>query len=722
MKTLIALFSITFFISTGVKSQGYEVLEYFPEVLDGTVHVVKTDTIENRVYIGGDFSALLYSNNPDDTISVQNFAVLNLSTGELIDLPIAPPDSTVFDILPDGDNLYIAGRFRNIGGQPREALARLDREGLTLQDWASGLELPNPNFRTIRDISRRGNRLYYAGQIAYVGDRFSGFGCVNTNTGNLVNWPAPNTYSNLNGSFRVIYPVDTTVFIGGNFSLQGPNGEGGNSTIFYDIMEIGRIGGISTDFNPSLTPSADDDIIFSVTDILRYEGTTTSLQGDLIISGNLYVEGGEMVGRIDMTTKELEPFGAQVYTTPNGTTAIGETRSTGQDLFLKDNTLFIASASYLAEFEITGGGSQSGSVTNVFSSDNWYYLSPELPPFGNPIWVPEYTARSVDFNDDILFAGGDFEDIGGETRRRFAAIQTNPTPCDVMAGVVSTESATQNICLNNDNPNLIQAVVTGNTGNSAYVLHDEELNIVAAKFNGLFNMDNFAPGSYYITHVGFTLIDNANITNLNDLEGCFQLSNSIEVTSFSAMPGVISTTDPLSYCADALPASISFQRTGSVGPNQGFVMLNSSNQIVQVNEDGVFDLPGLEADLYKVASVSTEETTVISEVTPSNLPDCFKYSNIITFNILECPDASFSSTPNPAIEMSNVSFTTTESENVQLELFDLTGKRIGLIYAGAAQAQTPMNFQFDTSALPQGVYIYKLTTESEVKTAKFLKN
>jgi hypothetical protein len=59
---------------------------------------------------------------------------------------------------------------------------------------------------------------------------------------------------------------------------------------------------------------------------------------------------------------------------------------------------------------------------------------------------------------------------------------------------------------------------------------------------------------------------------------------------------------------------------------------------------------------------------------------------------------------------------------VQLELFDLKGKRIGLIYAGAAQAQTPMNFQFDTSALPQGVYIYKLTTESEVKTTKFLKN
>jgi hypothetical protein len=76
--------------------------------------------------------------------------------------------------------------------------------------------------------------------------------------------------------------------------------------------------------------------------------------------------------------------------------------------------------------------------------------------------------------------------------------------------------------------------------------------------------------------------------------------------------------------------------------------------------------------------------------------------------------------PNPTAGPSNVSFTTAKEEYATLEVFDMTGKMVEALFAGAVQPNTDYRFEFDGSALPDGVYIYRLTTETESINEKFI--
>ena len=67
-----------------------------------------------------------------------------------------------------------------------------------------------------------------------------------------------------------------------------------------------------------------------------------------------------------------------------------------------------------------------------------------------------------------------------------------------------------------------------------------------------------------------------------------------------------------------------------------------------------------------------------------------------------------------------VSFEVPNSGHTVLEIYDLNGRRIDLLYNTIALAGTPYRINFDGSALPNGIYIYRLTTESEIKIEKFM--
>lgn len=82
--------------------------------------------------------------------------------------------------------------------------------------------------------------------------------------------------------------------------------------------------------------------------------------------------------------------------------------------------------------------------------------------------------------------------------------------------------------------------------------------------------------------------------------------------------------------------------------------------------------------------------------------------------------SGISSSPNPTQGVSFVSFEVMEEANVTLEVFDLSGRVIDVIFSGMAQPNTDYRFEFDGSDLPNGIYIYRLTTENEVVNEKFM--
>ncbi|MEM9050832.1 MAG: T9SS type A sorting domain-containing protein [Bacteroidota bacterium] len=82
--------------------------------------------------------------------------------------------------------------------------------------------------------------------------------------------------------------------------------------------------------------------------------------------------------------------------------------------------------------------------------------------------------------------------------------------------------------------------------------------------------------------------------------------------------------------------------------------------------------------------------------------------------------SSITSLPNPTTGQSFVTFNVVQPEMTTLEVFDISGKMVEAIYSGIAQPNADSRFEFNGSDLPNGIYIYRLTTESEVKTEKFM--
>ncbi|MCZ4410731.1 T9SS type A sorting domain-containing protein [Cryomorphaceae bacterium 1068] len=81
---------------------------------------------------------------------------------------------------------------------------------------------------------------------------------------------------------------------------------------------------------------------------------------------------------------------------------------------------------------------------------------------------------------------------------------------------------------------------------------------------------------------------------------------------------------------------------------------------------------------------------------------------------------SISSSPNPTNGQSFVNFSVSQSEMTTLEVYDMTGKMVEALFSGIAQPGSDYRFEFNGTGLPNGIYIYRLTTESEVKTEKFM--
>lgn len=82
--------------------------------------------------------------------------------------------------------------------------------------------------------------------------------------------------------------------------------------------------------------------------------------------------------------------------------------------------------------------------------------------------------------------------------------------------------------------------------------------------------------------------------------------------------------------------------------------------------------------------------------------------------------AAIASMPNPTTGQSNVTFSIAEEGYTTLEVFDMSGRLVDAVFAGNAQPNNEYRFEFDGSSLPNGVYIYRLTTASEVVNDKFM--
>jgi len=79
-----------------------------------------------------------------------------------------------------------------------------------------------------------------------------------------------------------------------------------------------------------------------------------------------------------------------------------------------------------------------------------------------------------------------------------------------------------------------------------------------------------------------------------------------------------------------------------------------------------------------------------------------------------------SSFPNPTNGPSVAVFVTGQTERTTLEVYDMNGRLVEGLFSGVAEAGVEYRLDFDGLRLPNGVYMYRLTTESETIVEKFM--
>ncbi len=291
--------------------------------------------------------------------------------------------------------------------------------------------------------------------------------------------------------------------------------------------------------------------------------------------------------------------------------------------------------------------------------------------------------------------------------------------CNVDGGVVMTEDQTTGLCIGDGSADFIQFTVTGNVGAGVFgMIEQGTQDVVAVSQTGLFNIENLGAGNY---QAGYISVENlssiAGITNLDQLSGCYDLSNKIAVKAILLVGGTLTTTSPSLICTGQVEVAIS----GNVGPNTRFVLLNSTATVViDQNTSGSFNFSGLSDGTYRIAAITYKGGVDLGAIVPPVLPDCVVQSNVLTLIKVTCNPSVLESSPNPTQGTSFVTFSVPTEDYTTLEVYDMSGRRVAELFNQVTEKDAEYRLEFDGSSLPNGVYVYRLTTANEVVIDKFI--
>ncbi len=296
--------------------------------------------------------------------------------------------------------------------------------------------------------------------------------------------------------------------------------------------------------------------------------------------------------------------------------------------------------------------------------------------------------------------------------------------CNVDGGTLATSDPRTSLCVGDNKPNLIQLSVSGNVGTGRFgLVRQGDLEIMATNASGLFDMENYPAGNYFVGHVAVPALSAlSGVTNVSQLSGCFDLSNQLLVNTLAVNGGTIATSDPTSLCNQSgLGSTIEFEVTGQQGSSFRWALLNQGGtSIINSNSTGTFNFDQIVPGTYRVAHAAALGVS-LSSANPANLPACVAVSNTINVSVEACePSASLSTSPNPTNAVSNVEFSIPQEGRVFLELVDMSGRTLRTVHNGVANAGATYRYTVHTSGLANGIYIYRLTTGSEVIIEKMM--
>jgi len=422
--------------------------DWNPNVSNGSVQAMALSG--STLYIGGTFNSSFGGNVGGEP---RNRLARILPDGSVD--PDWDPDITSGDVVGlvlSDSLLYVAGSFGasgTIGGQVRHRLARILPDGTVDPDW-NPIPLPTSSIGLQSlAMSPDGQTLYVGGLFSEIGDQSrSNLAAIHVSTGQLTSWNPV-----VNSRVRTITPSGTSVYVGGEFTSV--NGE--QRTRLALISEDGSV-------DPTWTPRADQPVF-----CLALFGSKIFAGGDFVAINGV---DRNSIAALDAITGAATPWNQDNLFPPLRTidslalSNDGQTLYVGGDFSLVDGLLRNRAAAI---------NTVTGAITDWNPDANSVITSMALSQDGQTVYVggffsniggqqrsgiaaldaetglatswnpvPTFTAgigiRDIVVSGDTIYVAGSFTSMGGQTRNRLAALNADTALATPWNPNVSTPS------------------------------------------------------------------------------------------------------------------------------------------------------------------------------------------------------------------------------------------------------------------------------------------
>ncbi len=393
-----------------INTNSGDITEWNPNP-NSTIHSISG--FGDHIYVGGDFNVI-------GNRSAIGFAIINKTSG--IYIPSISTNASVRGITQDSSNIYINGFFTGAQGLRTGSIALMgttsdkpdfnfpiidgtiikiisdgnggwyvggsfNKEGITnLAHIQSDQTIdrsftPNPNGE-VRALYQDGDLLYVGGTFSQIGGQSrSRIGVINITSGDITEWnPNPNN------AIHSISGFGDHIYVGGDFNMIG-----NRSAIGFAI--INKTSGI---YSPSIS-------------------TNASVRGITQDSSNIYINGN-FTGSQGLRT---------------GSIALMGTASDKPDFNFP-----VIDGTILKIISDGNGGWYVGGSFNIEGITNLAHIQSDQTIDRSFKPNPNGEVRALFQDGDLLYVGGTFSQIGGQSRSRIGVINTtsgditewNPNP------------------------------------------------------------------------------------------------------------------------------------------------------------------------------------------------------------------------------------------------------------------------------------------------------